>query len=118
VSERRTRDLTLTEPLLRAYSRRGNFHSDADAARDLGLDALVAQGMQVAGPAFGVLLDAWGDGWLDDGALELRFVAMVREDDTVRAEVDVDGDVATINVRGVPDGVVRVVGQAWRRARA
>jgi hypothetical protein len=45
------RRLHLTEDLLRAYSRRGNFHSEADAAGRLGLPGLVAQGLQVAGPA-------------------------------------------------------------------
>ena len=44
------------------YSRAGNFHSDPEEARRLGMPGLVAQGMQVCGPAYGVLLDAWGDG--------------------------------------------------------
>jgi hypothetical protein len=51
------RDLLLTPELLRAYSRRGNFHSDEDEASRLGLPGLVAQGMQVVGPAYDVLLD-------------------------------------------------------------
>ena len=71
------RDLLLTPELLRAYSRRGNFHSDADEASKLGLDGLIAQGMQVAGPAYGVLLDEWGEEFLDHGDIELKFVCMV-----------------------------------------
>src|SRR4030081_4130008 len=59
------RDLLLTPELLRAYSRRGNFHSDADEASKLGLAGLVAQGMQGAGAAYGVLLDEGGDEFLD-----------------------------------------------------
>jgi hypothetical protein len=41
----------VTEELVRAYSRRGNFHSDADTASALGMPGLVAQGVQIAGPA-------------------------------------------------------------------
>ena len=37
------RALQLTPDLLRAYSRRGNFHSDRDAAAGLGYSKLVAR---------------------------------------------------------------------------
>ena len=57
MSDVRTRQLTITESLVRAYSRRGNYHSDSDAAAELGLSGLIAQGLQVAGPAYGELLD-------------------------------------------------------------
>ena len=59
------RSLHLTAELLRRYSRRGNFHSDPDAAASIGYSRLVAQGMQVAGPAYGLLLDEWGEDFLD-----------------------------------------------------
>ena len=55
------RSLHLTAELLRRYSRRGNFHSDVDAAATIGYSRLVAQGMQAAAPAYGLLLDEWGD---------------------------------------------------------
>lgn len=112
----RTRALTLTAELLRLYSRRGNFHTDPDTAHELGLPDLVAQGMQVAGPAYGLVLDAWGDDWLATGRLELKFVGRVTADETVEARVDVDGDDATITVTGKDDERVRVVGRASRRA--
>jgi acyl dehydratase len=111
----RTRTLTLSAERLRWYSRRGNFHADPDAARDLGLPDLVAQGMQVAGPAYGLLLDEWGDEWLTRGTIELAFVGMVTADETVEARVEVNGDAATVTVTGVGDGQVRVVGRAARR---
>jgi acyl dehydratase len=114
----RTRTLTLTAERLRWYSRRGNFHADPDAARDLGLPDLVAQGMQVAGPAYGLLLDEWGEEWLTGGMIELTFVGMVTADETVEARVEVDGDAATVTVTGVGDGRVRVVGRAARRGPA
>jgi acyl dehydratase len=114
--DRRTRAFTLTEPLLRAYSRRGNFHADDDAARRAGLEALVAQGMQVAAPAYALLLEAWGDEWLASGELELRFVGMVVADETVEATVELDADRAAIAVAG-PAGDTRVVGTARRAGR-
>jgi acyl dehydratase len=86
------RELLLTAELLRAYSRRGNFHSDADEASRLGLPGLVAQGMQVAGPAYGMLLDEWGEDFLAHGEMELKFVGMVTDGETVDAQVTIDGD--------------------------
>ncbi len=113
----RTRTLALSPELLRLYSRRGNFHADPDAAQELGLPDLVAQGMQVAGPAYGLLLDTWGEGWLAHGSLELTFVGMVTGGETVAATVDIDGNEATVTVTGADDERVRVVGRAaWRGA--
>ena len=135
----RRRSLHLTDELLRAYSRRGNFHSDPETARRAGLPGGIAQGMQVAGPAYGLLLDEWGDDFLARGELELRFVGMVLAGQTVTAEVtpgvaagesdqsteagqrgdtaDVAvADHATIEVRVEPDGTPVVVGTARRLA--
>ena len=110
------RDLLLTPELLRAYSRRGNFHSDADEATKLGLAGLVAQGMQVAGPAYGVLLDEWGEEFLDHGEVELKFVGMVMDGETVDAEVAIDGDRAEVEVVNRDRERTAAVGRASRRA--
>ena len=64
MTESLTRSLAITEDLVRAYSRRGNYHSDPAMSADLQLPGLVAQGVQVAGPAYGALLDAWGEEFL------------------------------------------------------
>lgn len=109
------RTLELTSELLRLYSRRGNFHSDPDAASALGYDKLVAQGMQVAGPAYGLLLDEWGADFLAHGELVLKFVGVATDGETVEASVTVDGDVATITVENVTAGRTSVVGTAARR---
>src|SRR5262249_36811893 len=61
VTERITRALVVTEELVRAYSRRGNYHTDTTLSAGLNLPGLVAQGMQAAGPAYGALLDVWGE---------------------------------------------------------
>ncbi len=112
----RKRDLLLTPELLRAYSRRGNFHSEPDEADRLGLPGLVAQGMQVAGPAYGVLLDEWGEEFLAHGEVELKFVGMVMDGETVDAAVDIDGDRAELEVVNRDRGRVAAVGHASRRA--
>ena len=110
------RELILTPELLRAYSRRGNFHSDADEASKLGLPGLVAQGMQVAGPAYGMLLDAWGEEFLTHGEIELKFVGMVVDGETVDAEVTVDGDEAELEVTNRGSRRVAAVGRARYQA--
>jgi acyl dehydratase len=110
------RDLLLTPELLRAYSRRGNFHSDADEASKLGLAGLVAQGMQVAGPAYGVLLDEWGEEFLEHGEIELNFVGMVMDGETVDAAVTINGDRADVEVLDRDRERTAAVGRASRRA--
>jgi acyl dehydratase len=110
------RRLSLTPELLRAYSRRGNFHSDDAEADRLGLPGLVAQGMQVSAPAYGVLLDEWGDDFLAHGSLDLKFVGMVLEGETVAAAVDINTESATIDVTSETTGTTAVVGMAQRRA--
>ncbi|HEY8216175.1 MAG TPA: hypothetical protein VIH82_03510 [Acidimicrobiia bacterium] len=110
------RSLTLTGDLLRAYSRRGNFHSEGSEADRLGLPGLVAQGMQVAAPAYAALLDAWGDEFLAHGVLELKFVGMVLEDETVRAALDVEDGTAAIEVTSASTGRTTVVGSARARS--
>jgi acyl dehydratase len=111
---RSTRALDLTPDLLRAYSRRGNFHSDPGAAAALGYDRLIAQGMQVAGPAYGLLLDAWGDEFLAHGTIELKFVSACTDGERIEATVDVDGDRASITVDNTTTGRTAVVGSASR----
>ena len=108
------RDLHLTAEMLHAYSRRGNYHSEPDEARRLGLPGLVAQGLQVAGPAYGLLLDEWGEDFLAYGELELKFVGMVLDNQTVDAAVTVDADEATIAVTNRTSGKTAAVGSARR----
>ena len=110
------RELLLTPELLRAYSRRGNFHSDAGEASKLGLPGLVAQGMQVAGPAYGILLDAWGEEFLAHGEMELKFVGMVVDGETVDAAATVDGDEAELEVVNRDRQQAAAIGRARRHA--
>ena len=105
--------LAVTEELVRAYSRRGNFHSDAETATALGMPGLVAQGVQVAGPAYNILLDAWGDDFLEHGELAVRFVGRVLAGETIDARVDFsDTSEAAIEVTNTTAGRTAVVGSA------
>jgi acyl dehydratase len=106
----------VTEELVRAYSRRGNFHSDAETAAALGMPGLVAQGVQVAGPAYGMLLDAWGEDFLAHGEIDLRFVGMVVAGDTIEARIEIAADLegAAIEVTNTTAGREAVIGQARR----
>jgi acyl dehydratase len=115
-----SRSLTITEDLVRAYSRRGNYHSEAATSAELGLPGLVAQGMQVAGPAYGALLDAWGEDFLAYGELDMRFTGVVLAGDVVEARVNFgdDGADASFEVENVARGLAAVVGTARRASAA
>jgi len=107
--------MTVTRELVRAYSRRGNFHSDEDTATALGMPGLVAQGVQVAGPAYNLLLAEWGETFLAHGRLDLRFVGMVVAGDTIEAFVDIDdAGTATIEIRNSTSDTTSVVGTSAR----
>ncbi len=112
------RSLTITDDLVRAYSRRGNFHSDPAISADLRLPGLVAQGVQAAGPAYGALLDAWGEEFLAHGEIDMRFVGLVLGGHTVAARVEIDGDDATFEVVNRTAGRTAVVGDARRSTRS
>lgn len=108
----RERRLTITEQLVRAYSRRGNYHSDRATATGLGLTGLVVQGLQVAGPAYGELLDAWGEDFLARGEIDIKFVGVVMAGDTVAAHVEIGDKRATFEVVNESADRVAVVGDA------
>lgn len=108
------RSLHLTDELLIAYSRRGNFHSDPETAARLGYSGLVAQGMQSVGPVYGLLLDEWGDDFLAHGELEVTFVGLVVGGDTIDAIVEFDDEAAQITVTIAGTDRTAVVGHAHR----
>jgi acyl dehydratase len=112
MTKARARRLTITESLVRAYSRRGNYHSDAATAAGLGLGGLVVQGVHAAGPAYGELLDAWGEEFLAHGEVDMKFVGVVMAGDTVTAQVFVDDRRATFEVVNESADRVAVVGHA------
>jgi hypothetical protein len=72
--------------------------------------------MQVAGPAYAALLDAWGEEFLASGELDMRFTGVVLAGDEVEARVDFedDGPAARFEVTNVSRGLVAVAGTAHR----
>ena len=84
--------------------------------QQLGLPGLVAQGVQVAGPAYAALLDAWGEDFLAHGEFDVRFVGMVLADHTIETRVTIDVDDAAIAVDNVSTTRAAVVGTARLRA--
>lgn len=106
-----TREMTLTEDLLRTYSRAGNFHSDDSSARAMGLPGMVAMGMQTLGPACGLLLEARGPECLVAAEIEARFYGLVYEGDTVEALVSGTGGHAHFTIRNVTKGVSTAAGE-------
>jgi acyl dehydratase len=117
------RTLLVSEDLVRRYSRRGNFHSEHSTAEQLGLPGLVAQGTQVTGPAYGLLLDEWGEEFLAYGELDVKFVGMTVAGETVTAELGAppDGERtahAIILVTNDDRGAIVVAGDAHRTARS
>ncbi len=104
----------VTDELIQRYSRRGNFHTDAAQSESLGLPGLVAQGTQVAGRAYGMLLEAWDDDFLAHGSLELKFVGMVVGGDEIASSVVVDGDQAHLKVTNTTRLRTAVIGTASR----
>lgn len=104
----------VSDDLIHQYSRRGNFHTDAEHSESLGLPGLVAQGTQASGRAFGQLLEAWGEEFLAHGSLDLKFVGMVIGGDEIETTVDFDADAtsATVNVHNLRSNATSVVGTA------
>jgi hypothetical protein len=72
--------------------------------------------MQVAGPAYGVLLDEWGEEFLARGEVQLKFVGMVMDGETIDAAVSIDGDHGELDVSTRERGRVAAVGSATRQA--
>ena len=110
---------TMAAGLVRLVARVSGEWEDAPGvaaqASALGLPGLVAQGVQVAGAAYGLLLDTWGEEFLAHGELECSFVNMVTEEQVVTACVQIDdAGHATFEVVNDTTGKTAVVGRAAR----
>lgn len=108
---------TFNADALVAYSRRGNFHSDPAKAAALGLGGVLAQGMQVAGPAYGMALEAWGEDFLATGSMDLRFVGMVHADETVETTVGFHDETVDVTVTNTATDATAVVGRLTKKGR-
>ena len=70
--------------------------------------------MQVAGPAYGLLLDAWGEDFLAHGTIELKFIAACTDGESIEATVGPGTEHATLTVENTSTGRTAVVGHATR----
>ena len=73
--------------------------------------------MQVAAPAYGILLDDWGDEFLAGGTIALKFVGMVVDDETVVADVEIDPGSGAAAITVACGDRIAVVGHATRGER-
>ena len=99
---------------MRAYSRRGNYHSDA-----VDVGATRPPGPRRAGRAGGRArvrraARRVGREFLAHGEIEMRFVGIVLAGDTVDARVDLDDDAATFEIANTTAARTAVVGRARR----
>ena len=67
-----------------------NLHTDGERARDAGLPAPIASGIQYEAYVIDLLLRIFGDVWFDRGTLSAKYTRPVFADDVVRAKVRVD----------------------------
>jgi hypothetical protein len=64
------------------------------------------------------LLDEWGEEFLEHGEIELKFVGMVMDGETVDAAVTIEGDRADLEVVNRDRSKAAAVGRALRRVEA
>ena len=62
-----------------------NIHTDEETARSCGLPVPIASATMYMGYLTEMMLDSFGDGWIEGGRMELAFIAIVAPDDELRA---------------------------------
>ena len=115
--EGRPKSVTLER--MRAFSGwpNKNIHTDEATARSCGLPAPIASATMYMGYLTELLLDSFGERWIEKGRLELAFIKIVVAGDELRARGKVVGtdrgevklEVWCENQRGQPVAV----GSAW-----
>ena len=66
-----------------------NLHTDIAKAREAGLSAPIASGLQAQGPLIRLMLDLFGEAWSREGRMHLKFLRPVEAGDSVQAKVRV-----------------------------
>jgi acyl dehydratase len=78
-------------PLTEAGWPRKNIHTDTDFAKSTGLPSRCASGTQFQGQMAEFLVDLFGERWFTTGTMNVKFVDLVLEDQTVTARAKVTG---------------------------
>lgn len=68
---------------------RKNIHTDTQFARSTGLPARCASGTHFQGQMVEFLIDLFGESWFNTGTMNVKFVDLVLEDQTVTAHARV-----------------------------
>ena len=63
-----------------------NLHTDADKAREAGLESIIASGTQSEGILMALLVSLFGPNWHRSGALDAKITGSVVVDDTIQAK--------------------------------
>lgn len=58
-----------------------NLHTDPDTAERVGLSALAASATQLQGHIAELLLDLFGDEWLTNGTMDVKFIDITKDND-------------------------------------
>lgn len=66
-----------------------NLHTDAERAKEAGLEAPIASGIQYEGYLIKLLLELFGDDWTHRGTLRVKYTRPVFAGDTLQAKVRV-----------------------------
>ena len=90
--EGRTKAVTLER--MRAFSGwpNKNIHTDEETARSCGLPSPIASATMYMGYVTELLLNSFGEAWIEGGRLELAFVKIVAAGDELRARGKVVGE--------------------------
>lgn len=70
---------------------RKNIHTDTDFAKSTGLPSRCASGTQFQGQMVEFMVDLFGERWFETGIMNVKFVDLVLEDQTVTAHAKVTG---------------------------
>ncbi len=68
-----------------------NVHTDLAAAQQSGLPTRAASGAMMQGYLYELMIDLFGEGWLERGQLSLKFIRIVDVGDTITARARVSG---------------------------
>ncbi len=78
-------------PLTEAGWPRKNIHTDTDFAKSTGLPSRCASGTQFQGQMVEFMISLFGEGWFTSGIMNVKFVDLVLEGQTVTAHAKVTG---------------------------
>ena len=113
-SERR---FLVSEDRIRAYSRRGNYHSDrADGGGARACPASSRKACRSTARPTAHCSTSGATTFLEHGEIDVRFVGVVMAEEEIVADVAIDDGTATISVENASTGRTAAVGEARREA--